>query len=112
MAKQTTTLLVDDLDGRPADETVQFAIDGANYEIDLSKRNASKLRSEIQGYIEYARAVRNTANGRRRGRRSSGTFSDVDPKAVRAWAASNKIQVNDRGRIPASVVEQYRAAGN
>jgi hypothetical protein len=46
------------------------------------------------------------------GRRTSAGFSGVDPKAVRAWAASNKIQINDRGRIPASVVEQYRAAGN
>ena len=112
MAKQTTTLLIDDLDGRTADETVQFALDGTNYEIDLSKRNANKLRSEIQGYIEYARAVRNTANGRRRGRRSSGTFNEVDTKAVRAWAAANGIEVNARGRISATVIDQYRAAGN
>ena len=112
MAKQTTTLLIDDLDGRTADETVRFALDGTNYEIDLSKRNANKLRNEIQGYIEYARAVRNTSNGRRRGRRSSGPFNDVDTKAVRAWAASNGIEVSARGRISATVIDQYRAAGN
>ena len=35
-----------------------------------------------------------------------------EPKAVRAWAASNKIEIPARGRIPAAVIEQYRAAGN
>jgi nucleoid-associated protein Lsr2 len=112
MAKQTITTLVDDIDGGKAEETVSFALDGTNYEIDLGKRNANKLRSEIQGYIEYARVVRNTANGRRRGRRSSGTFNEVDTKAVRAWAAANGIEVNARGRISATVIDQYRAAGN
>jgi nucleoid-associated protein Lsr2 len=112
VAKQTTVQLIDDLDGRTADETVRFALDGTNYEIDLSKRNANKLHSEIQAYIDYARAVRNTSNGRRRGRRSSGTFNEVDTKAVRAWAASNRIEVSARGRISATVIDQYRAAGN
>jgi hypothetical protein len=109
--KQTVTQLIDDIDGGKADETVSFALDGTSYEIDLGKRNAAKLRSVLQDYTEHGRAVH---NGRRRGRgrRTSAGFSGVDPKAVRAWAASNKIQINDRGRIPASVVEQYRAAGN
>ena len=109
--KQTVTQLIDDLDGGKADETVPFALDGTSYEIDLGKRNAAKLRSVLQDYAAHARAVR---DGRRRGRgrRASAAFRDIDPKAVRAWAASNKIDISDRGRIPASVVEQYRAAGN
>jgi hypothetical protein len=109
--KQTVTQLIDDIDGGKAEETVSFALDGTNYEIDLGKKNAAKLRSVMQDYTAHARAVH---NGRRRGRgrRTSAGFSGVDPKAVRAWAASNKIQVSERGRIPATVIDQYRAAGN
>ena len=38
--------------------------------------------------------------------------SNLDLKAVRAWAASNKIELSSRGGAPANVIEQYRAAGN
>ena len=38
--------------------------------------------------------------------------SNLDLKAVRAWAGSNKIELSNRGRVPASVIEQYKAAGN
>src|SRR4029079_13212532 len=48
MVKKVTVALLDDLDGTAADETVQFALDGVSYEIDLSKKNAKKLRSALQ----------------------------------------------------------------
>jgi len=38
--------------------------------------------------------------------------TEVDPAAVRAWAASNGVSVSARGRVSATVIEQYRAAGN
>jgi hypothetical protein len=38
--------------------------------------------------------------------------SAVDVKAVRAWAASNGIELSSRGRVPTSVLEQYRSAGH
>ena len=44
MAKKVTVTLVDDFDGDgPADETVEFSIDGVSYEIDLSVKNAKRL---------------------------------------------------------------------
>jgi hypothetical protein len=113
--KQTITQLIDDIDGGKAEETVLFAIDGANYEIDLSRRNAARLRDLINGYTPYARAVRGGAQQRRRRRRRPAPttpFTEVDNKAVRAWAAAIGIELSTRGRIPASVLEQYRAAGN
>jgi Lsr2 len=106
MATKISIALEDDLDGGPADETVQFGFGGAHYEIDLSKKNARKLRKELAPFIERARKA---AAGPRRGtvrtasarHRSSG---------IRAWAKQQGIPVSDRGRIPASVVAQYQAA--
>ncbi len=109
VAQRTVVQLVDDFDGkelqRGEGETVRVTLDGAEYELDLSNKNAQRLRDDFGKWLTHARRV----GGRRSGGR---TKSDVDSKAVRAWAASNGIQLNERGRIPASVVEQFKAAGN
>jgi hypothetical protein len=55
MATHTDIKLVDDLDGGPADETVQFSIDGRDYEIDLSIKHAQALHENLADYIEHAR---------------------------------------------------------
>ena len=47
MAKETITRLIDDLDGGEAHETVTFGLDGWSYEIDLSTKNATKLRNAL-----------------------------------------------------------------
>ena len=48
MAKKVTVTLVDDFDGDgAADETVEFGLDGVTYEIDLSSKNAKKLRDDL-----------------------------------------------------------------
>ncbi len=103
--KQIVTVeMVDDLDGGKADETIAFGFEGKSYEIDLSKRNASAFRKLLAPYVDGARkpAVRRTTRGR------SGAASD--PKAIRAWALESGISVPARGRIPSTVLEQYRAA--
>ncbi|BBX48980.1 hypothetical protein MPOR_00060 [Mycolicibacterium poriferae] len=65
MAKKVTVTLVDDFDGEgAADETVEFGLDGVSYEIDLSAKNAAKLRNELKPWLEAGRRV----GGRRRGR--------------------------------------------
>lgn len=64
MAQVTVVELVDDLDGSEADETVEFALDGAAYEIDLSATNAEELREALGPYVEAARR----AGGRKRRR--------------------------------------------
>jgi hypothetical protein len=106
MSSKVVVLLEDDVDGTRADETIEFAIDGTTYAIDLNDQNAKKLRSALDGYISKARKV----SGRRSTSRKAS--SGLDLKAVRAWAASNGIELSRRGRVPASVLEQYRAAGN
>jgi hypothetical protein len=108
MATKTVTELVDDVDGKPADETVSFGLDGVQYEIDLATDNAEALRDALTPWVEAARRT----GGRRGAGRPVRVATEVDTKAVRAWAASNGIELNGRGRIPRHVVDQYRAAGN
>jgi hypothetical protein len=106
MASRTIVLLEDDVDGTEADETIEFGIDGTTYAIDLSDSNAKKLRGALDGYISKARKVS--------GKRSTSRKASygVDLKAVRAWAASHGIELSSRGRVPTSVLQQYRSAGN
>lgn len=109
VATKTTTVLIDDLTGEPADTTVRFALDGREYELDLTARNAEELRSTLSRYVQAARKV---SGGHRGARAPQPAFSEVDPAAVRAWAAGKGIKVSPRGRISKDVIEQYRAAGN
>lgn len=108
MAQKVQVLLVDDLDGGEADETVSFSLDGATYEIDLSSDNAKKLRDSLQPFVAHSRKAGSGANTRRR--RSRGASSRERSADIRAWAKENNIKVNERGRIPAAVVEKYEAA--
>jgi hypothetical protein len=106
MAQKVTVALEDDLDGGPADETVRFGLDGAEYEIDLSKKNATAFRRQLAPFTEHARRA-GRAQRRRPGRTASSRERSGD---IRAWAKDQGIAVSDRGRIPASVAEQYEAA--
>ncbi len=107
MAQKVSIILVDDIDGGDASETVQFGLDGTSYEIDLSDKNAGALRDALSGYVGHARKV---GSGRRTRRASSAATSGVNAKEVRAWARANRHTVPDRGRIPAEVREAYDAA--
>ncbi len=108
MARKVQVLLVDDLDGGAADETVSFALDGASYEIDLSSDNAKKLRDSLSPFVEHAQKA---SGGKRRGAtRTRGASSRERSAEIRAWAKSHGKKVNERGRIPASIVEEFEAA--
>ncbi|WP_121160430.1 histone-like nucleoid-structuring protein Lsr2 [Micromonospora pisi] len=113
MVKQVITLLTDDLDGGKADRTVEFGIDGVNYTIDLSEKNAGKLRKALDGYITAGNRIGRTtpeargATGRGAPRGASRTDRDQN-RAIREWATKNGYDISERGRIPASVVRAYR----
>jgi Lsr2 len=112
MAQRVQIVLEDDLDGGTAAETVTFGLDGVNYEIDLSDKNADKLRDEFATWIGHARrSGGRRSTGRRAPSSGSGSASRRgDLSAVRAWARQNGHQVSDRGRIPASVQAAYDKA--
>ena len=116
MAQKVQVLLVDDLDGGEAAETVSFGLDGTSYEIDLSKTNADALRDSLAKYVGGARkigraAARATANATSNNVSTPSAAIDRDQAAaIRAWAKKQGLKVSDRGRIPANIIEQYNAA--
>ncbi|SIF22491.1 protein lsr2 [Mycobacteroides abscessus subsp. abscessus] len=113
MAKKVTVTLVDDVDGEAAaDESVEFGLDGVTYEIDLSSKNAEKLRSQLSTWVEHARKV----SGRRHGRGGLGSgrkrpsIDRAQSTAIREWASKNGHAISSRGRIPAEVIDAFNAA--
>ncbi len=108
MAQKVQVLLVDDINGAEAAETVLFSLDGADYVIDLTVVNAKKLRDDLAPWVGHARR----AGGRKGSRRStaSGGARRGDLGAVRQWARNNGYKVSDRGRISADVLAAYDKA--
>ena len=110
MAQKIQTLLIDDLDGKEAEGTVRFGLDGAEYEIDLSAKNAEAMRKALEPYVSAARRASGSAARRpgRSGRRAAA--AGPDSTAVREWAKSQGMEVKDRGRVPAELVVKFKAA--
>lgn len=112
MAQRVNVVLVDDLDGSDAVETVSFALDGVDYEIDLNEKHASELRNALSLYVGHGRRT----GGRRRtssagSKRSAGSSAGGPSAAeIRAWARENGYEVPERGRVSAEVREAYAAA--
>ena len=107
MAQKVSVVLEDDLTGGPAEQTVRFAFEGTDYEIDLNAKNAAKFGKQLAPYLEHARRA-GRMQARRPGRTAAGRQRSGD---IRAWAKEHGLAVSERGRIPAGVVEQYQAAG-
>lgn len=107
MAQKVNIILVDDIDGSDAEETVTFGLDGNNYSIDLNAENAQELRDALAPFIGHARR-----EGATRGRRArkSGSSAGASAADIRAWARDNDYEVSERGRVPAEVRQAYDAA--
>jgi hypothetical protein len=98
-------VLVDDLDGGSADETVTFGLDGNAYEIDLSQANADRLREALAPFVAGARRISG-----RKGRATPRSSGNSDAAAIRAWAKQNGHAVSERGRVSAEIRAAYEAA--
>jgi hypothetical protein len=122
VAREIIERLVDDLDGGTAAETVVFGLDGTSYEIDLSKKNAAALRTSLDRFISAARRSGATAATKPRqastpkarpstasAKSKSKSKRAYDVAGLRAWAATNGIDVPARGRIPQATIELYKA---
>jgi hypothetical protein len=108
MAQKIQTLFIDDIDGGAAEGTVRFGLDGTEYEIDLSTRHTEELRRVLADYATHGRKVGGTTRRAPRGRGSGA--GAVDSAKVREWAKESGYSIKDRGRVPANVVEKYKAA--
>lgn len=110
MAQKVQVLLVDDIDGGSADETVTFALDGVTYEIDLTSEHAAALREGLATWVGHSRKIGtrsgSSAGRPARARRAGG----ADAGAIRDWAKANGHHVSERGRISAGVKAAYDAA--
>lgn len=112
MAKRTTVYLVDDLSGDTGDDitTVEFGLDGADYQIDLTAPNAQALRSVFEPYVTHARRVGGRAKrSLRRTNQTAPAMTRQQAKEVRHWAKRNGFTLSDRGRIPAEVLDAFHA---
>ncbi|MCC2336524.1 histone-like nucleoid-structuring protein Lsr2 [Cellulomonas wangsupingiae] len=111
MAQKVQVLLVDDVDGGTADETVTFGLDGVTYEIDLTSENAAKLRDAFAQWVANARKVSGRSAARSSARSSSSsstrTARSNEAQEIREWAKANGYQVSERGRISAEVKKAY-----
>lgn len=111
MAQKTIVQLVDDLDGTPLEtgegSTVRFALEGTEYEIDLSNANVEKLHKALADYVKAGRVVSRARAARGTARKSSG---NSDTTAIRQWAKDTGLEVSERGRVSADVVAAYNAA--
>ena len=110
MAQVTETRLVDDLDGGNADESVDFTVDNNRYQMDLSERNAARLREVLAPFIAAARRAggSTTTRSRRSTIAARPAGAGADTAAIREWASANGFSVSTRGRIAASVREAYQ----
>lgn len=118
MAKKVLTIFSDDIDGSEGAEAVDFALDGVKYRIDLGDTNQERLRSALAEFIAAATIVEGPKGGRD-ARKTAGPSNPRDVQSQRAWWAAEENRVeyslprfNDRGRIPGSVADAWRAAGS
>ena len=105
MAQKVQIVLIDDIDGGPADETITFAVDGTSYVIDLSTANAARLRNAMAPFVGHARKAAGRGGARRPRNAGGGKSAEI-----RAWARERGLAVNERGRIPADLVAKFEAA--
>ena len=118
MAQKTIVTLVDDLTGEEAENisTVEFALDGVTYELDLTDENSTKLHDALSQYAKAGRKI----GGRRRSSPRSGRaikstgraagYNRETLKSIREWAKKNGHNISDRGRLPAEVLQAWQTA--
>lgn len=119
-------ILVDDIDGSETDVvTVNFALEGDLYEVDLSAVNLDGLREALKPFTSVARR-RPTASARKKptgaggsgsngasggnGAKTVGFLSRDQRTAVREWARAQGLEVADRGAFPKEVLAAYQEA--
>ena len=102
MAQRVQVVLIDDIDGGSANETLKFSFEGSSYEIDLSTAHANEFRAAVAPWQKAARKV----SGRTAGR----PVANSDTSKIRAWAKSSGLGVSERGPISAEIRAAYTAA--
>lgn len=116
MARREVIQYFDDIDNSPLSEKevhiVRFAVNGVNYVLDLSSKNAAAFEKTLAPYVEAARkesvAKADAALASRQ--KAASERTKERNLAIREWARNNGFTVSDRGQIAARIVEAYEAA--
>jgi hypothetical protein len=108
-------MLIDDLDGSEGAETIKYSVDGKDYEIDLSEKNAKRFRDALKEFIDASREVEQPpvlalAPARTSRRQSSGRSGRDDIPQIRAWAEAQGMDVSARGRVKKEIIDAYDQA--
>jgi len=107
VTQRVEILLLDDLELAKGNEveaerTVNFELDGSVYEIDLNQPHEDALRAALSPFVQHARLVKQPGRATSRPRASRRKAAEI-----RSWARDRGIQLNDRGRIPGHIEDQY-----
>lgn len=107
MARREVTQIFDDLDNSPLEEkdvrVIRFSVNGTDYVLDVSEKNAAAFHAQLAPYINAARKVPSL-----RGRKP-GAIAPYDPREVRQWASKNGYAVARRGKISQEIIDAYLA---
>ncbi|ATL70794.1 histone-like nucleoid-structuring protein Lsr2 [Nocardia terpenica] len=119
MVNRTVVETYDDLTGEKVDSeivpdpTINFVVDGMEYEIDLGATNRDKFFAGLDPYIKAARKT-----GRRRGSSRTSKPSHKGAavpreqlNAMREWAKKHGYKISERGRISQDIQDAFHAAG-
>lgn len=104
MARKVHVQLIDDISGEDAQESVRFALDGVEYEIDLTEENAAGLRKALDSYIARGRRVRGSSASQRS---RTITSSREQTQRIREWAEAKGYNPSARGRISQDIMKAY-----
>lgn len=117
MSKKTVEILVDDLDESPIFEgegrTVTISIDGRDFQRDLTNEHIAELYTVLSrfiGPIEDNRPSSAATPSKQVLPAQSSRPLAENLNLVREWARRNGHKVNDRGRIPYSIMDAYTKA--
>lgn len=110
MAQKINVVLVDDINGGDADETIQFGLAGNQYEIDLSTANAERFRAALEPYTKVSRKVSSRVGRPRSAGSAAAAQRNRETAIIRSWAKENGYPVNERGRIRGDIIDAYRKA--
>ena len=105
MATRIVTEVRDDIDGSEANQTIRFALDGVEYEIDLSDGNANRMRNTFAEFVGHARRV---GGGRDRKVATSTRADQSQAGPMRKWLMEHGYDVSERGRIPDWLQQVYQ----
>lgn len=101
---------------RRAAEKAQAALDhlaaviDETREAEAAKRAAEAEKAAARRKVAELEAQLAAAKAALRGKPAPTAAATGDAKAIRAWAAANGVECPTRGKVPAAVVEAYRAA--